>query len=203
MVANAPLIICIVLLIFIIGIFFILIWMNSMHSNIKKKEDAFNQYLKIENGSYSEKSIKVKDLDFVLLPGETTNVTVPSDSVILSDDRSDNSDSSNNKISHIHLDNSNLINSIYITENGIFSNLECSKGILLNESDIPINFIEIGKNGKKWDRGTLYPGKNMEAFISSGSKWEVISPDKKNILASTKVKNGTKIIYNGKHLISK
>jgi hypothetical protein len=192
MVANAPLIICVVLLIFIIGIFFILIWMNSQHPNDKKIEDPFKQYLKIENDSYSGQNVAVEDLNFVLSPGESKNITV----------------SSNSKIKagsfHLHLEDVAAVNTIYITENGIFTNLKCAQGTLNNDSNVPITFVEVGKDGKKWNRGVVYPEKSINAVISYNSKWEVASPEKpNNILTSIKVKGGTKIIYDGKHLINK
>lgn len=190
MVANAPLIICVVLLIFVIAIFFVLIWMNSIHP-VNKHEDPFKQYIKIENDSYSDKMIEVEDKKFLLTPGESKSVTVMSDSKIKASEFS------------MRLENSSLVNKVYITENGIFSNLRCGPGILYNVSEVPVMFIEIGSDSKKWNKGIVYPGKTTDAIISYGSKWEVISPDRKMLLGHVKARGGLKIIYNGKHLVNK
>jgi len=163
--------------------------MNSIHPDNKKKIEIFKQYVKFENQSYSEQNIKVGDNNFTLVPGESKNMTIMSNAVIKTDD------------SMLKLEN-DIINTIYITENGLFTNLKCGKGELFNDSNRTVIFVEVGHRGK-WNKATLFPGKSSEAFISHNSKWEVVSSDRKTILGHVKTKGEMKIIYNGKNLFAK
>jgi len=191
MVNNAPLIICVVLLIFVIAIFFILLWMNSVHPDDKKKEDPFRQLVKIENRSYSDKVVTLSNAKFKLAPGESKHLPLFSNEKIKTNDSS------------LILSNSALTKTVHITEHGLFSNLEGGKGSLNNNSENVVLFVEIGKDGRKWNKGFVYPGKHTEAFISKGSKWQVYSSDKRKLLGHLKTRGGLKIIFNGKNLFDK
>ena len=188
MVKSAPLIICVVLLVFVIGVLFVLLWMNTDH--ITPHEHTFKQHLKIENASHTDKNVTIGDLKFILPIGANKHVTIPSDSKIEIDDSS------------LTLPNSNMVNTVYITENGIFTNLKCGKGMLTNLASYPETFVEIGKD-KKWNMGILYQNESLDTIISKGSKWEVISPERSTVLGSIKTQNGLKIIFDGKDLYEK
>lgn len=88
----------------------------------------------------------------------------------------------------------NGVSKIYITVSGIQTNLTAGKGIISNSSTTTaIIFVEVGSDGRRWPKCILTPGSFTEEIISAGGLWQVVTPERENVvIANFKVPKGVR-----------
>lgn len=96
------------------------------------------------------------------------------------------------------------VKTLYIGNSGIFDDKNSSDTVtFVNESSIPVIFIEKSSKGEKsWSSDIIPPGSKIESqFVSRRSIWQVCHPTEENIPISEIVgKTPEKIIFDGRNI---
>lgn len=134
----------------------------------------------IENPSSQAKTITVSApfSTFTLESGSTTRVVVASGATISSE--ATNFDGTVTKRS-LRISRATSIKKIYITEDGVHTDSSARHADLINISEIPVIFIEIGSDGRRWPKMMVPPGNRCPtAVVAIGSTWEVVHPERED-----------------------
>jgi hypothetical protein len=84
---------------------------------------------------------------------------------------------------------------LYIIESGIVRSDEVNRGTLINDSQSPIQFIELGVNERRWPTEVSPPGTRISSVIARGTTWQVINPqDQWMVLGELKIPAGTQTL---------
>lgn len=74
------------------------------------------------------------------------------------------------------------LTTIYLTNFGIQTNLSAGEGVIKNASNGPVIFVEVDIDGRRWPRCMSTPGNTMKAVIVNGSTWEIVTPERENVV---------------------
>ncbi len=87
------------------------------------------------------------------------------------------------------------LTTIYLTNFGIQTNLSAGDGAIKNTSNGPIIFVEVDIDGRRWPKCMSTPGSTMKAVIVNGSTWEIVTPERENVvLAVIRVPKDARIL---------
>jgi hypothetical protein len=147
----------------------------------------------IDNRSSQQKTVKIstfRGTDETSIPLCST-VTIKMGSNFTIEGSSVNFDGTITKRS-LSIGNVSKIDRIYLLENSIGTNLTVTEGQLINTSDRPILFIEIGDKGRRWPKAMVVPRAKISGVaLGSFSFWQAVDPQAEDIIiAHTKL--GTK-----------
>lgn len=183
------------MVVFLIGLLFGVMFISSTSGTggLKRKK-VYLDLVEIKNKSGRPQTVKTSNLSESthIEPGGFSRITIPSDSLV-SIDNGEN-------IKKLDLGGTR-IDTIYLTDTGVSTNLTAEQGSFINSSFTPVQVIEEGIDGEKWDRGFVGPGGKIKFLIPSGTLWHAADPERKNILGSLKSTRGAKgILYDGEKL---
>lgn len=202
---TTPLTIGVILIIFLIALLFgiMFVSVNNISSSTPQERDSFLVILNVKNVSTIPKTVETGGKSLRIDPGESSRISISSDDILNVKTVNFDGSESNYKLS-IPRD---LPSEVYLTESGVGTNLTAKEGFLINHSNISIQFVEVGDDGRRWPKGLVGPDSMIKAIIPSGTSWQVINaerPDLENIsLGSAKATLGTKkIVYDGQKLLT-
>ena len=134
----------------------------------------------------------------VLQPGASTKIVVPSESSIQA--KSVNFDGSvTTKIMRTRP----VANApIYITEAMITT--DAREGELINDSDMPVQFIQLGDSARRWPQQSIVPPNSRlhNIVIANGSQWQIVNPSEDSFIVATvtATEDRTKLRFDGTDL---
>lgn len=194
-----PLTVGVVIFIFMIGIIFGLMLYNSPVMN-EPEEKIYVIIIEIKNVSNIQKTVTTSDgRPVVIAPGETARITIPSNDFLTVNTENLDGSVSKDRLA-IAPRKGTDISTVYLGNATISTNLTGLDGKLENHSAQPVQFIELGKDGKRWPyAGPIAPGSSLSAIIPVGSSWQAVSPERENmVLGNVKAVTGTyAIVYDG------
>ncbi len=197
----SPLTIGVVILVFLIGIIFGLMFMDSnAFNNGQNIDEVVTIIIEVKNTGKTTKKINLSDgRNFILEPGASTKISVPSNETLSTENTFPIPVSTKDRMDVHHA------NTVFVGDASINSDLTAGYGVLSNSSNMAVLFIEVGKDGKRWPVDLVFPDSSVDAVIGTNSYWEVVSPEKEQtILGSTKATGKTReLIFDGHKLSAK
>lgn len=183
-----PLTTGIVMFVFVTGVLFAVMFLNSASAHGHPKKKVYLDVVTVKNKTQSPQTVITRGNNVVIAPGETSRITIPSDSLL--------------SINNSKLDlGGERINTIYITDTGISTNLTAEKGTFSNSSLVPVQLVEEGIDGVKRNGGFVGPGSKIKLLIQPGILWYVLNPEHKIVLGSLKTSRGSRgLLYDGEKL---
>ena len=172
-------------------------------SGSRQKGNHGSVFVSLHNTSSLDKKISFGSKT-VFLPKNSgcdpIKTTVPLNTDIMS--RAENVDGTPNMQSLFLTPGQNFTD-IYFTEGDIHTNLSCRKGSLVNDSNNPVLFIELGSAQRRWPKHLLSPGQVIDGVaLPDNSTWQVSNPERDDqILASTKISRVNTLKFDGSNLV--